>query len=133
MKMLGYILLMSFLFSLLDWKVIQLTRISKPEWKEWMHSHEQQYALVVHTSEYLLCAPAMALKPLTYYGIVASQASKEQQETILHAPYPTLQGFYTLPVRGDSWTFVPWVWWIIYWLPQVLGWLYAFELIRRRL
>lgn len=133
MKILFYILLAGFLFALLDWKIIELTRIAHPEWTAWMHSHERLYADTVFTAEYLLCAPAMAIKPVFYYAIVASQASNQQQEWVIHAPFPTLQGFYHLPVRGQDWTFVPWFWWITYWIPQIAIWIYFARRIIRRM
>lgn len=131
--LLPYILLMSFLFALLDWKVIEVTRFQHPEWKEWMHSHETVYSNVIYSLEYVLCAPAMALKPIFYYAAVSTQASQEQQEAILHAPKPDWTGFYHLPVRGQSWTFVSWLDWFVYWLPQSIIWIYALRFLGAKL
>ncbi len=125
-KMAGYILICAFLFSYLDWRVIHYTRTVNRDWLEWMHAHEKQYALVTRPVELLLCAPAMALKPLFYYAEVSVEASQEEQDSILHAPKPTWMGFYYLPVRGESWTFVSWIWWFLYWLPiNLVWWFYA--------
>jgi hypothetical protein len=133
MRILIYIIVMSFIFALLDWKVISITRLQSREWLDWMHSHEKQYQVLTQAVEYGLCTPALALKPIFYYSIVSSVASQEQQDSILHAPKPTLQGFYLLPVRGDAWTFVPWTAWFIYWIPQAILWILAVEKIRRML
>jgi hypothetical protein len=122
MKLLIYITVCAFLFALLDWKVVHYTRIANRDWLEWMHAHERQYAAVTRTVEFILCAPALALKPLFYIAAVSSEASQEEQDSILHAPKPTWRGFYHLPRRGESWTFVPWIWWALYWLPVSVGW-----------
>lgn len=125
-KLIIYVLLCAFLFAFLDWKVVHMTRLARPEWKEWMHAHEKQYALVTRSVELALCPPAVALKPLFYAAAVSVEASQEEQNAILHAPKPDLKGFYHLPVRGQSWTFVSWAWWFAYWVPvSVVWWLYA--------
>jgi hypothetical protein len=124
MKLFVYIIVCAFLFALLDWKVIQFTRLANREWLDWMHTHERQYAAITRTTEYILCAPALALKPLFYIAAVSSEASQENQDSILHAPKPNLSGFYHLPRRGESWTFVNWIWWFLYWIPiSVLWWM----------
>lgn len=126
-----YVLICSFLFSFLDWKVIHYTRIANREWLEWMHAHERQYAAVTRTAEFILCAPALSLKPIFYAAIVSSEASQEEQDAILHAPKPDLKGFYHLPVRGQSWTFVSWFWWFSYWIPvSLIWWLFARRFFR---
>jgi hypothetical protein len=133
MRMSVYIVVMSFIFALLDWSVISTTRLQNREWLDWMHSHEKQYQVVTQVIEYTLCTPALALKPIFYHSIVSSVASQEQQASILHVPKPDLKGFYHLLVRGESWTFVSWTAWFIYWLPQAILWLLAVEKIRRML
>jgi hypothetical protein len=122
MKYLLYVIIAGFLFSYLDWQVIHLTRLSRPEWKEWMHAHERQYAAITGTLEFVLCAPALALKPVFYNAILSSKASQEEQDAITHAPKPDWRGFYHLPVRGQSWTFVSWLSWFLYWTPISLIW-----------
>lgn len=122
MKLFVYILVCAFLFSLLDWKVVHYTRIANRERLEWMHTHERAYGFVTKTVELVLCAPAFALKPLFYMAILSSEASQEEQDAVLHAPKPTLIGFHHLPVRGESWTFVPWVYWFLYWLAPSVVW-----------
>lgn len=131
MKILLYVLLASFLFSLLDWKVIQFTRLNNREWLDWMHAHEQQYAAVTRTAETILCTPAMALKPIFYYAIMRAETNKEQRDAITHAPPPTWAGFYHLPVRGQPWKFVSWFAWFGYWLAPsfVWGWI-AYEYMK---
>ncbi len=125
-KLPAYIILCAYLFALLDWQVIHYTRIANRDWLDWMHAHEKQYALVTRSVEFVLCAPALALKPIFYNAILSTQASQEEQDAIQHAPRPTLVGFYHLPVRGQSWTFVLWVWWFAYWLPlSLVWWLFA--------
>lgn len=125
-KVLRYVVICAFLFAMLDWQLVKLTRLTHPEWKDWMHGHEKQYAAIVHTAEWLICAPAMALKPVFYYAALSVEASQEQQDAITHAPKPDLRGFYHLVRRGDSWTYVSWIWWLAYWLPiSWLWWLVA--------
>jgi hypothetical protein len=126
MRLIRYILVCGFLFALLDWKVVHYTRLANREWLEWMHAHEKQYAALTWTAEMILCAPAVALKPLFYTAALSSEASQEEQDAVLHAPKPTPAGFHHLPVRGQSWTFVSWIWWLLYWLPiSLLWWLIA--------
>lgn len=122
MKLVYYVLICAFLFALLDWKVVQYTRIANRDWLDWMHRQERAYALVTRSVEVLLCPPAVALKPLFYAAALSVEASQEQQESILHAPKPDWKGFYHLPVRGQAWTFVSWFWWFLYWLPVSLIW-----------
>lgn len=121
----AYIIICSFLFSYLDWRVVHFTRLADRRWLEWMHAHERQYALATRTVEMILCAPAVGLKPLFYIASVSSEASQEEQNSILHAPKPDWKGFYHLPKRGESWTFVGWIWWFLYWLPISLVWYVA--------
>lgn len=122
MKLPVYIIVCAFLFALLDWKVVHYTRIANRDWLEWMHRHEKQYAALTWTAEMVLCAPAVGLKPLFYAAALSSEASQEEQNAVLHAPKPDWRGFYRLPVRGQSWTFVSWAWWFLYWLPISLIW-----------
>jgi hypothetical protein len=129
MKLIRYILVCGFLFALLDWKVVHYTRIANRDWLDWMHAHEREYATITRTAEYILCAPALALKPIFYTSALAVEASQEEQEAVTHAPKPTWTGFYQLPVRGESWTYVSWFWWFMYWAPISLIWL----AIRRRI
>jgi hypothetical protein len=122
MKISAYVIICSFLFALLDWKVVQYTRVANRDWLDWMHDHERQYAAVTRTAEFVLCAPALALKPIFYYAAMSSEASQEEQDAVLHSPKPTAAGFYHLPVRGQAWTFVSWFWWFAYWTPISLLW-----------
>jgi hypothetical protein len=122
MKMIRYVTICAFLFAYLDWRVVHYTRIADRAWLEWMHAHEQQYALVTRTVEFVLCAPALALKPIFYHAALSAEASQEEQESILHADKPNAKGFYHLPVRGQSWTFAGWVWWFLYWTP--ISWMW---------
>ena len=124
MKLLRYILVCGFLFALLDWKVVQYTRIANRDWLEWMHAHEVEYANVTRSVEFAFCAPALALKPIFYNAAMSSEASQQEQDAVTHAPKPTLSGFYHLPVRGQDWTFVSWFWWFSYWIPISLIWLW---------
>jgi hypothetical protein len=129
-KLFTYVLICAFAFSYLDWKVVHYTRLANREWLEWMHAHERQYAFVTRSVEFVLCAPALALKPLFYMAAVSSEASQEEQDAVLHADKPTWRGFYHLPVRGQSWTYVSWVWWFLYWLPiSLLWWRFAWQII----
>lgn len=121
-KVLRYVVVCAFVFAMLDWQIVKLTRFTHPEWKDWMHGHETQYALTVHTLETVLCPPAVALKPLFYFAALSVEASKEQQAAINHAPGPDWSGFYKLMKRGDSWTFVSWFWWFLYWTPVTVIW-----------
>jgi hypothetical protein len=122
MKLLRYILICSFLFALLDWKVIHYTRWSDRSWLEWMHAHEGAYAAMTNSLELALCAPAMALKPVFAEALKRVEASQEEQDAVTHAPGVSLAGFYHLPVRGESWTFVPWSAWLLYWTPIGVIW-----------
>lgn len=124
MKRISYILICAFLFALLDWKVVHYTRLANRDLLDWMHEHEKQYAVVTRTAEFIICTPALALKPVFYYAAMSAEASQEEQDAVLHSLKPTLAGFYHLPVRGQSWTFVSWFWWFAYWLPlSVIWWL----------
>lgn len=120
-KIFVYILIFSWLFAFIDWKVIHVTRWTRPEYKDAMHNAERTYALVTRTAETILCAPCMALKPVFLETMKRVEASQEEQDAITHAPAMNAQGFYQLPERGMSWTFVPWGLWLIYWsAPSVL-------------
>jgi hypothetical protein len=125
-KLLAYVLVMTYLFSFLDWKVIHFTRWVDRGWLDWMHANEQTYAITTQAVEMFLCAPALALKPVFMEAMKRVEASQEEQNAVTHAPRPTWAGFYHLPVRGESWTFVNWVWWFIYWLPISLIWYLLF-------
>lgn len=121
-KVLIYILFMSWLFAGLDWKVIHLTRWSRREWLNWMHAHETTYVWITRPLETVLCTPCMALKPIWLEAFKRAEASREEQASVTHSPSPTVRGFYHLPVRGESWTFVPWTAWILVWLPPSMVW-----------
>ena len=128
MKLFAYILICSWLFALLDWKVLHVTRWTHPEYKDWMHAHERTYANITRPMELILCTPCMALKPLFHMALMGVEASKEEQENITHAPLPTWSGFYHIVDRKTSYTFVSWAAWFGYWLaPSVIWWL----LVRR--
>lgn len=131
-KLLMYVVVCGWLFALLDWKVIELTRFYLPELKNWMHSNEHIYALVTRTIEMILCTPAVALKPVFQEVLMAVEAAKEQQDAIIHAPRMNWQGFYQLTDRNYSWTFVPWIAWIVYWIPPSLIWWLVVQKILRR-
>ncbi len=134
MRLLRYVLVCAFLFSFLDWKVIAFTRLANRDWLEWMHAHEQEYATVTNIIEFIVCAPALALKPIFTESMKRVEASQEEQDAITHAPGPDALGFYHLPKRGESWTFVPWLAWVLYWLPISLIWFrFARQIVARRL
>lgn len=118
-----YILVMTFLFALLDWETVHLTRWVHREWMDWMHQHEKAYALITGPLEFVLCSPCVALKPVFYDALMRVGASQEEQEALTHAPPASLAGFYHLPERGYSWTFVPWSAWFLYWLVPSAVWL----------
>ncbi len=122
MKRILLIFIASFLFGYLDWQSVHQTRWVRPEWKDWMHTHEKQYALISRPVEFVLCTPCMALKPIFYNAAMSAEASQEEQDAITHAPKMDGRGFYHLVDRQTSWTFVSWVWWFIYWLPPSLVW-----------
>lgn len=128
--MIIYILVCAFLFSWLDWKVIHITRWTNREWLEWMHAHERTYALITGPVETILCAPALALKPIFSHALMRVEASKEEQEAITHAPYPDWKGFYHSVERG-KWTFVPWWAWFLNWIPRSLIWYFVMEKLWR--
>jgi hypothetical protein len=131
MKLFRYILVCAFLFSFLDWKVIQFTRLQNRDWLDWMHAHEQEYGAITRAAELVLCTPALALKPIFLESMKRVEASQEEQDAITHAPLPDSQGFYHLPRRGESWTFVPWLAWFLYWLvPSVIWWMGARRFFR---
>lgn len=130
-KLIAYILISAFLFALLDWKTVQYTRLKNREWLDWMHAHERQYATVVRAVEAILCAPAIALKPIFYYALMSVEAAQEEQDAINHAPKPTWQGFYHLTDRRYSWTFVSWFSWFTYWLGWSAIWFAARGLLLR--
>jgi hypothetical protein len=121
-KLAVYILLCGWLFALLDWKVIQYTRLKNREWLDWIHAHEKTYALVTRTVEHVICTPAMALKPIFHDVLMSVEAAKEEQESITHATRPSWKGFYHLTDRRYSWTFVSWLHWLLYWLPLSILW-----------
>lgn len=122
MKLLLYVVVCAWLFALLDWKVIELTRLEDRDLLDWMHNHEREYALVTGTAEIILCTPALPLKPLFSEALMSVEASTEGQRAVTHAPRLNTSGFYHLPVRGQSWTFVSWMAWITYWTPPSLLW-----------
>lgn len=121
-RLLLFVLIGSWLFSFLDWKIIQFTRLGRPGLVEWMHDHEKQYAAVTRGLELVLCAPCLAFKPVFDDALLGVETSKEQQNVIVHAPRLSRDGFYHLVKRGDSWTFVSWREWFFYWTPIVLVW-----------
>ena len=66
--------------------------------------------------------PCMAVRPLFLEAFKRVGASQEEQDAITHAPNIDATGFYKLMRRGESWTFVPWLAWFLYWLPPSLVW-----------
>lgn len=127
-KYIVYILTMSYLFALLDWKVIYLTRFTHREWMDWMHTHEVQYSMLVRPIEYVLCTPALAIKEHFYLAIVGTQATKEEQDSIIHFDYsgnpllPDGPYFWLLINRQSGWKKVSMVSWYLSWLPKILLW-----------
>jgi len=95
-----------------------------------MHENEKFYAFITRSIELVLCAPALALKPIFYTAALSVEASKEEQESVTHAPRPDWSGLYQLPIRGESWTFVSWFWWFAYWVPISLMWFWAGRRLR---
>jgi len=118
-----YIVFMAWLFAMLDWQVIYITRFQHPEWKEWMHAHEKQYALVTGPLEYLISMPSVPLKPIFAHAIKIASTSDEQRKAITHSPDPTWKGFYRPVIRGQPYVFVPWFAWFLKWLGPSLMWL----------
>jgi hypothetical protein len=131
MRTLLYILLASIVFSLIDWETVHLTRWVFPSTTAWMHAHEGQYALIQEVSEFLLCAPAIPLKPL-FYALWMRTASQPEQQAITHAPAMNWRGFYRLTVRGGPWQFVSWGAWFLPWIVPSLLWMLVINLRRRR-
>lgn len=127
-----WVLLCSVLFAGLDWKIIQATRFTHPEWKEWMHTHERAYSNVVVPMEYWLCTPALALKPIFTQVWISVQASEAQQKAIGHAPPPNVYGFWHPVVRGEPYVFVPWSAWLLWWLAPCAVWFYMAKKILDR-
>ena len=122
-NLLVYILLCSWAFAFLDWKVIQLTRFTRPEWKEWMHAHERAYAGVLYPLEWVLCAPALAFKPLFLDALIHVEATDSQQAAITHAPPLDWRGLYRPIVRGEPYVFISWDSWFLYHLgPSLIWW-----------
>lgn|SRR5574341_110285 len=122
-QLLVYVLICAYLFALLDWKVVQFTRFTRPDLMERMHAYERSYAILTRTVELVLCAPAVALKPIFYEAFLDVEASGNEQEVIVHAPKPDWRGFYVLPKRGEGYVFVSWFAWAIYWIVPSLVWL----------
>jgi hypothetical protein len=125
MKLLLYILFMAWLFAMIDWQVIYLTRFKHPEWKDWMHAHEKQYALVKGTLEYIMSAPSVPLKPIFAHAIMEASTSQSQRDAIKHAPYPSWSGFYRPVVRGEPYVFVHWWAWFLKWFGWGVVWLWG--------
>lgn len=117
-----YILFMAWLFAMIDWQVIYLTRFKHPEWKDWMHTHEKQYALVKGTIELILSAPSVPLKPIFSHAIMEASTSQSQRVAITHSPPPNLSGFYRPAVRGEPYVFVHWWAWFLRWTGPSLFW-----------
>ena len=124
-----YILITSYLFGMLDWTVVHLTRWQHREWLDWMHAHEKQYSLIVRPIQYVLCTPAMAFKPIFFEMGKQVQASKQEQDAITHAPSMSWKGFYQLHSRDTSWTFTPWWSWFLYWTLPSLIWFGAWACV----
>lgn len=120
-RLLFYVFVFSWLFGYLDWMSIKLTRLVHPEWVGWMHAHESTYTMI-RIPELVVCAPCLAALPLWQTVFKHTEASDEQQSWITHAPEPDSHGFYHLVKRGESWTFVSWATWFLYWLPPSLVW-----------
>ena len=124
-KVLLYILIMSWLFTALDWKIVHATRWTHPEWKDWMHAHEKPYMYITQPLEIILCTPCIALKPIFYEAMKNVEAGQVERDSITHAPDISIYGFYHLVERGQPWTFVPWWSWFLYWLsPSVVWWFF---------
>jgi hypothetical protein len=133
-KIILYVTLMSLLYAQLDFTVIKLTRVDQPQLASKMHNMEFTYSIIVYTAEVILCAPAMIFKPLLFHSLIRVEASEEEQKQIQHAPPATLRGFYQLPNRSHSWTLVPWLWHIIYWIPWSIVWFFGlYEFHSRRI
>ena len=114
--------LMAWLFALLNWKVVHLTRWIYPEWKEWMHAHERDYAAIMRTAQVVLCLPCIALEPIFFNALMRVEASAEESAALTHAPEMNMRGFYRLMRRGEAWTFISWWDWFVYWIPPSLLW-----------
>ena len=131
-KLVAYILIGAWALAMVNWKVIQYTRLTHPELTEWMHAREPGYAAVENVFRYVICPPCGALEPVFYSAIKQVEGSAEQQAAITHAAEPDWRGFYHLARRGDSWTFVPWGAWFLYWFPVVCIWWYGVLAVQRK-
>lgn len=126
-----YIVIMTWLFAFLDWKIVRFTRLQHPALVEWMHTHELHYARITRSAELILCAPCLPLKPIFGEALLRVETSQEEQTAIVHAPFWNKDGFYHLAKRGDSWTFVSWRDWFVYWFPVTLVWWLIVSNLRR--
>lgn len=129
MKLLLFILACAILFSALDVSVIYFTRFHNRALLDWMHNHEKPYAFVTRSVEALICAPALALKPIVSHWLIKLITTEEQEKSITHAPPPSLAGFYAIRDRAEGYFFVPWYLWGLWWLLWSLVW---YVLIVRR-
>ena len=124
----SFILICGFLFAYLDYSIIYLTRFAKPEWKDWMHAHEKQYSLIVRPLEYIICTPALAIKEHFYLGLVSTQMTVEEQNSIIHFPYsgnpllPDGANFWQIHNRESGWQKVSFAAWYLIWLPKCIVW-----------
>ena len=123
MKLLRFIFISGFLFSLLDVLVIKATRFDFPTLMPYMHQAEPYYQAIILPIELFYCAPAVMIKPVMTSVLYDVLLSKEQQQTVRHGHSISAGGFYHLPVRSDSWTFVGWPSWLLYFTPINLIWL----------
>ena len=122
---------MAFLFSLLDWKIIKLTRFEHPEWKDWMHTHEKTYASIKRPLEIILCTPCLMVKPLFDEALKKIDTTEAEEEAITHAPPMSWYGFYRPVKRGEPYKFTSWVFWFVYWLAPSLLWYQAVKFLWR--
>lgn len=122
MKFVLFVLLCAVLFSALDVGVVYYTRFVNRGLLDWMHNHERQYLYLTVPAELLICTPALALKPIVGHWLMVWITTQQQQESITHAPPPSLAGFYTVQDRADGYFFVPWSIWGLWWFLWSLAW-----------
>lgn len=129
MKLASYILVCAFVFAWIDWRVIYLTRFTHPEWKEWMHSKEWLYSLVVRPVEYILCTPALAIKEHFYLALISLEATTDEEKAITHFDYsgnpllPDGANFWRIVrTREDGWKKISFAAHYLLWIPKCLIW-----------
>lgn len=122
MRLVVFVLLCAILFSALDFGVVYYTRFANRDLLDWMHEHEKGYALITRSVEALICTPALALKPIVNHWLNEWILTEDQQNSITHAPPPSLAGFWLMRDRAEGYYFMPWRLWGFWWLLWSLAW-----------